>query len=196
MVKLFVTLYNWFHKWRMRNVRRSVEGLQGVDLSTLNKLDKLLPLLKEQLNLISDRDLRLVSRGDIYSISLPMFFLQYSFFSQWLRKSVATISLHGNVDGEGYINLTNEVHGYSTNAISVRITTWLPWNIMDGNGVDLSLFYGMVKEDITYVEKAMSTVTDPFFKNYYDQRFASALQDLLLVIYTINEMVAFYEWRR
>lgn len=196
MSKLFVTLYNWFHKWRMRNVRQKVEALKGVDLSTLTKLDKVLPLLKEQLNLISDRDLRLVSRGDIYSISLPMFFLQYSFFNQWLRKSVAIVKLHGNTDGEGYINLTNEVQGYTTNAINVRITSWLPWNIMDGKGVDLSLLYGMLKEDIAYIEKVMLTVTDPFFKNYYDQRFASALQDILLVVYTINEMVAFYEWRR
>ena len=181
----------------MRNARKAIDELRDIDVSTLNTLDKLLPVLKAQLELIGDGDLQLVNRGDIYSTKLPFFFLQYSLLTAWITTSCKIVRTVGNKDNEGYIDLTNNVSGYSTQPIHVRATVWLPWTVTHGEiGLDLSLFYGLVKDDIALIEHAMSTVTDPFFKNYYSERFASALQDVLLLVYTTNEMVAFYEWRR
>jgi hypothetical protein len=181
----------------MRKAKQILNELRDTDVSTLNTLDKILPLLKTQLKLINKSDLDLVNRGDIYSIKIPVYFLQHSFFNVWLRNAASTVNHLGNKDGAGYIDLTNEVSGYTTKPIDVRLTVWLPWTIANSeNGLDLNLFYGLVEDDLVVIETVMSTVTDPFFKNYYSQRFASALQDILLVVYTINEMVAFYEWRR
>ena len=197
MFKWYIRFYNWFHAYRMRKAKQILNELRDTDLSTLNTLDKILPLLKTQLKLINKSDLDLVNRGDIYSIKIPVYFLQHSFFNMWLRNAASTVNHLGNKDGAGYIDLTNEVSGYTTKPIDVRLTVWLPWTIADSEiGLDLNLFYGLVEDDLVAIETVMSTVTDPFFKNYYSQRFASALQDILLVVYTINEMVAFYEWRR
>ena len=197
MFKWYIRFYNWFHAYRMRKAKQILNELRDTDLSTLNTLDKILPLLKTQLKLINKSDLDLVNRGDIYSIKIPVYFLQHSFFNVWLRNAASTVNHLGNKDGAGYIDLTNEVSGYTTKPIDVRLTVWLPWTIADSEiGLDLNLFYGLVEDDLVAIETVMSTVTDPFFKNYYSQRFASALQDILLVVYTINEMVAFYEWRR
>lgn len=197
MFKWYIRFYNWFHAYRMRKAKQILNELRDTDLSTLNTLDKILPILKTQLKLISKPDLDSVKRGDIYSIKVPVYFLQHSFFSVWLRNATITVNHLGNKDGAGYIDLTNDVTGYTTKPIDVRLTVWLPWTIADSeNGLDLNLFYGLVEGDLVAIETVMSTVTDPFFKNYYSQRFASALQDILLVVYTINEMVAFYEWRR
>lgn len=197
MFKWYIRFYNWFHAYRMRKAKQILNELRDTDLSTLNTLDKILPLLKTQLKLINKSDLDLVNRGDIYSIKIPVYFLQHSFFNMWLRNAASTVNHLGNKDGAGYIDLTNEVSGYTTKPIDVRLTVWLPWTIANSeNGLDLNLFYGLVEDDLVAIETVMSTVTDPFFKNYYSQRFASALQDILLVVYTINEMVAFYEWRR
>ncbi len=197
MFKWYIRFYNWFHAYRMRKAKQILNELRDTDLSTLNTLDKILPLLKTQLKLINKSDLDLVNRGDIYSIKIPVYFLQHSFFNMWLRNAASTVNHLGNKDGAGYIDLTNEVSGYTTKPIDVRLTVWLPWTIANSeNGLDLNLFYGLVEDDLVVIETVMSTVTDPFFKNYYSQRFASALQDILLVVYTINEMVAFYEWRR
>ena len=197
MFKWYIRFYNWFHAYRMRKAKQILNELRDTDLSTLNTLDKILPLLKTQLKLINKSDLDLVNRGDIYSIKIPVYFLQHSFFNMWLRNAASTVKHLGNKDGAGYIDLTNEVSGYTTKPIDVRLTVWLPWTIADSEiGLDLNLFYGLVEDDLVAIETVMSTVTDPFFKNYYSQRFASALQDILLVVYTINEMVAFYEWRR
>ena len=197
MFKWYIRFYNWFHAYRMRKAKQILNELRDTDLSTLNTLDKILPLLKTQLKLINKSDLDLVNRGDIYSIKIPVYFLQHSFFNMWLRNAASTVKHLGNKDGAGYIDLTNEVSGYTTKPIDVRLTVWLPWAITNSeNGLDLNLFYGLVEDDLVAIETVMSTVTDPFFKNYYSQRFASALQDILLVVYTINEMVAFYEWRR
>lgn len=197
MFKWYIRFYNWFHAYRMRKAKQILNELRDTDVSTLNTLDKILPLLKTQLKLINKSDLDLVNRGDIYSIKIPVYFLQHSFFNMWLRNAVSTVNHLGNKDGAGYIDLTNEVSGYTTKPIDVRLTVWLPWAIANSeNGLDLNLFYGLVEADLVAIETVMSTVTDPFFKNYYSQRFASALQDILLVVYTINEMVAFYEWRR
>lgn len=197
MFKWYIRFYNWFHAYRMRKAKQILNELRDTDLSTLNTLDKILPLLKTQLKLINKSDLDLVNRGDIYSIKIPVYFLQHSFFNMWLRNAASTVNHLGNKDGAGYIDLTNEVSGYTTKPIDVRLTVWLPWAIANSeNGLDLNLFYGLVEDDLVVIETVMSTVTDPFFKNYYSQRFASALQDILLVVYTINEMVAFYEWRR
>lgn len=197
MFKWYIRFYNWFHAYRMRKAKQILNELRDTDVSTLNTLDKILPLLKTQLKLINKTDLDLVNRGDIYSIKIPVYFLQHSFFNMWLRNAASTVNHLGNKDGAGYIDLTNEVSGYTTKPIDVRLTVWLPWTIADSeNGLDLNLFYGLVEDDLVAIETVMSTVTDPFFKNYYSQRFASALQDILLVVYTINEMVAFYEWRR
>lgn len=197
MFKWYIRFYNWFHAYRMRKAKQILNELRDTDLSTLNTLDKILPLLKTQLKLINKSDLDLVNRGDIYSIKIPVYFLQHSFFNMWLRNAASTVNHLGNKDGAGYIDLTNEVSGYTTKPIDVRLTVWLPWAIANSeNGLDLNLFYGLVEDDLVAIETVMSTVTDPFFKNYYSQRFASALQDILLVVYTINEMVAFYEWRR
>lgn len=197
MFKWYIRFYNWFHAYRMRKAKQILNELRDTDLSTLNTLDKILPLLKTQLKLINKSDLDLVNRGDIYSIKVPVYFLQHSFFSVWLRNAASTVNHLGNKDGAGYIDLTNEVSGYTTKPIDVRLTVWLPGVIANSeNGLDLNLFYGLVEGDLVAIETVMSTVTDPFFKNYYSQRFASALQDILLVVYTINEMVAFYEWRR
>ena len=197
MFKWYIRFYNWFHAYRMRKAKQILNELRDTDVSTLNTLDKILPLLKTQLKLINKSDLDLVNRGDIYSIKIPVYFLQHSFFNVWLRNAASTVNHLGNKDGAGYIDLTNEVSGYTTKPIDVRLTVWLPWVIAKSeNGLDLNLFYGLVEDDLVAIETVMSTVTDPFFKNYYSQRFASALQDILLVVYTINEMVAFYEWRR
>lgn len=197
MFKWYIRFYNWFHAYRMRKAKQILNELRDTDVSTLNTLDKILPLLKTQLKLINKSDLDLVNRGDIYSIKIPVYFLQHSFFNMWLRNAASTVNHLGNKDGAGYIDLTNEVSGYTTKPIDVRLTVWLPWTIANSeNGLDLNLFYGLVEDDLVAIETVMSTVTDPFFKNYYSQRFASALQDILLVVYTINEMVAFYEWRR
>ncbi len=197
MFKWYIRFYNWFHAYRMRKAKQILNELRDTDVSTLNTLDKILPLLKTQLKLINKSDLDLVNRGDIYSIKIPVYFLQHSFFNMWLRNAASTVNHLGNKDGAGYIDLTNEVSGYTTKPIDVRLTVWLPWTIANSeNGLDLNLFYGLVEADLVAIETVMSTVTDPFFKNYYSQRFASALQDILLVVYTINEMVAFYEWRR
>ena len=197
MFKWYIRFYNWFHAYRMRKAKQILNELRDTDVSTLNTLDKILPLLKTQLKLINKTDLDLVNRGDIYSIKIPVYFLQHSFFNMWLRNAASTVNHLGNKDGAGYIDLTNEVSGYTTKPIDVRLTVWLPWAIANSeNGLDLNLFYGLVEDDLVVIETVMSTVTDPFFKNYYSQRFASALQDILLVVYTINEMVAFYEWRR
>ena len=197
MFKWYIRFYNWFHAYRMRKAKQILNELRDTDVSTLNTLDKILPLLKTQLKLINKSDLDLVNRGDIYSIKIPVYFLQHSFFNIWLRNAASTVNHLGNKDGAGYIDLTNEVSGYTTKPIDVRLTVWLPWVIAKSeNGLDLNLFYGLVEDDLVAIETVMSTVTDPFFKNYYSQRFASALQDILLVVYTINEMVAFYEWRR
>ena len=197
MFKWYIRFYNWFHAYRMRKAKQILNELRDTDVSTLNTLDKILPLLKTQLKLINKSDLDLVNRGDIYSIKIPVYFLQHSFFNMWLRNAASTVKHLGNKDGAGYIDLTNEVSGYTTKPIDVRLTVWLPWAIANSeNGLDLNLFYGLVEDDLVVIETVMSTVTDPFFKNYYSQRFASALQDILLVVYTINEMVAFYEWRR
>ena len=197
MFKWYIRFYNWFHAYRMRKAKQILNELRDTDLSTLNTLDKILPLLKTQLKLINKSDLDLVNRGDIYSIKIPVYFLQHSFFNVWLRNAASTVNHLGNKDGAGYIDLTNEVSGYTTKPIDVRLTVWLPWTIANSeNGLDLNLFYGLVEDDLVVIETVMSTVTDPFFKNYYSQRFASALQDILLVVYTINETVAFYEWRR
>lgn len=197
MFKWYIRVYNWFHAYRMRNVKLTLDELRGTDLSTLNTLDKLLPILKTQLKLISSRDLELVNRGDLYSIKTPVYFLQHTFYSMWLRYATIKITHIGNKQDTGYLDLNNEVSGYTTKPIEVRLTTWLPWAITEAeNGLDLNLFYGMVEDDIVAIETAMLAVTDPFFKNYYDKRLASALQDLLMIVYTINEMVAFYEWRR
>ncbi len=197
MFKWYIRFYNWFHAYRMRKAKQILNELRDTDVSTLNTLDKILPLLKTQLKLINKSDLDLVNRGDIYSIKIPVYFLQHSFFNVWLRNAASTVNHLGNKDGAGYIDLTNEVSGYTTKPIDVRLTVWLPWTIANSeNGLDLNLFYGLVEDDLVVIETVMSTVTDPFFKNYYSQRFASALQDILLVVYTINEMVAFYEWRR
>ena len=197
MFKWYIRFYNWFHAYRMRKAKQILNELRDTDVSTLNTLDKILPLLKTQLKLINKSDLDLVNRGDIYSIKIPVYFLQHSFFNMWLRNAASTVNHLGNKDGAGYIDLTNEVSGYTTKPIDVRLTVWLPWTIADSEiGLDLNLFYGLVEDDLVAIETVMSTVTDPFFKNYYSQRFASALQDILLVVYTINEMVAFYEWRR
>ena len=197
MFKWYIRFYNWFHAYRMRKAKQILNELRDTDVSTLNTLDKILPLLKTQLKLINKSDLDLVNRGDIYSIKIPVYFLQHSFFNVWLRNAASTVNHLGNKDGAGYIDLTNEVSGYTTKPIDVRLTVWLPWAIANSeNGLDLNLFYGLVEDDLVVIETVMSTVTDPFFKNYYSQRFASALQDILLVVYTINEMVAFYEWRR
>ena len=197
MFKWYIRIYNWFHAYRMRKAKQILNELRDTDVSTLNTLDKILPLLKTQLKLINKSDLDLVNRGDIYSIKIPVYFLQHSFFNMWLRNAASTVNHLGNKDGAGYIDLTNEVSGYTTKPIDVRLTVWLPWTIANSeNGLDLNLFYGLVEDDLVVIETVMSTVTDPFFKNYYSQRFASALQDILLVVYTINEMVAFYEWRR
>ena len=197
MFKWYIRFYNWFHAYRMRKAKQILNELRDTDVSTLNTLDKILPLLKTQLKLINKSDLDLVNRGDIYSIKIPVYFLQHSFFNMWLRNAASTVNHLGNKDGAGYIDLTNEVSGYTTKPIDVRLTVWLPWAIANSeNGLDLNLFYGLVEDDLVVIETVMSTVTDPFFKNYYSQRFASALQDILLVVYTINEMVAFYEWRR
>ncbi len=197
MFKWYIRFYNWFHAYRMRKAKQILNELRDTDLSTLNTLDKILQLLKTQLKLINKSDLDLVNRGDIYSIKIPVYFLQHSFFNMWLRNAASTVNHLGNKDGAGYIDLTNEVSGYTTKPIDVRLTVWLPWTIANSeNGLDLNLFYGLVEADLVVIETVMSTVTDPFFKNYYSQRFASALQDILLVVYTINEMVAFYEWRR
>lgn len=197
MFKWYIRFYNWFHAYRMRKAKQILNELRDTDVSTLNTLDKILPLLKTQLKLINKSDLDLVNRGDIYSIKIPVYFLQHSFFNMWLRNAASTVNHLGNKDGAGYIDLTNEVSGYTTKPIDVRLTVWLPWAIANSeNGLDLNLFYGLVEDDLVAIETVMSTVTDPFFKNYYSQRFASALQDILLVVYTINEMVAFYEWRR
>ena len=197
MFKWYIRFYNWFHAYRMRKAKQILNELRDTDVSTLNTLDKILPLLKTQLKLINKSDLDLVNRGDIYSIKIPVYFLQHSFFNMWLRNAASTVNHLGNKDGAGYIDLTNEVSGYTTKPIDVRLTVWLPWTITNSeNGLDLNLFYGLVEDDLVAIETVMSTVTDPFFKNYYSQRFASALQDILLVVYTINEMVAFYEWRR
>lgn len=197
MFKWYIRFYNWFHAYRMRKAKQILNELRDTDVSTLNTLDKILPLLKTQLKLINKSDLDLVNRGDIYSIKIPVYFLQHSFFNMWLRNAASTVNHLGNKDGAGYIDLTNEVSGYTTKPIDVRLTVWLPWTIANSeNGLDLNLFYGLVEDDLVVIETVMSTVTDPFFKNYYSQRFASALQDILLVVYTINEMVAFYEWRR
>ena len=197
MFKWYIRFYNWFHAYRMRKAKQILNELRDTDVSTLNTLDKILPLLKTQLKLINKSDLDLVNRGDIYSIKIPVYFLQHSFFNMWLRNAASTVYHLGNKDGAGYIDLTNEVSGYTTKPIDVRLTVWLPWTIADSEiGLDLNLFYGLVEDDLVVIETVMSTVTDPFFKNYYSQRFASALQDILLVVYTINEMVAFYEWRR
>ena len=197
MFKWYIRFYNWFHAYRMRKAKQILNELRDTDLSTLNTLDKILPLLKTQLKLINKSDLDLVNRGDIYSIKIPVYFLQHSFFNMWLRNAASTVNHLGNKDGAGYIDLTNEVSGYTTKPIDVRLTVWLPWVIANSeNGLDLNLFYGLVEDDLVAIETVMSTVTDPFFKNYYSQRCASALQDILLVVYTINEMVAFYEWRR
>ena len=196
MFKWYIRFYNWFHAYRMRKAKQILNELRDTDVSTLNTLDKILPLLKTQLKLINKSDLDLVNRGDIYSIKIPVYFLQHSFFNMWLRNAASTVNHLGNKDGAGYIDLTNEVSGYTTKPIDVRLTVWLPWTIANSeNGLDLNLFYGLVEDDLVVIETVMSTVTDPFFKNYYSQRFASALQDILLVVYTINEMVAFYEWR-
>ena len=197
MFKWYIRFYNWFHAYRMRKAKQILNELRDTDVSTLNTLDKILPLLKTQLKLINKSDLDLVNRGDIYSIKIPVYFLQHSFFNMWLRNAASTVNHLGNKDGAGYIDLTNDVTGYTTKPIDVRLTVWLPWAIANSeNGLDLNLFYGLVEDDLVAIETVMSTVTDPFFKNYYSQRFASALQDILLVVYTINEMVAFYEWRR
>ena len=197
MFKWYIRFYNWFHAYRMRKAKQILNELRDTDVSTLNTLDKILPLLKTQLKLINKSDLDLVNRGDIYSIKIPVYFLQHSFFNVWLRNAASTVNHLGNKDGAGYIDFTNEVSGYTTKPIDVRLTVWLPWTIADSEiGLDLNLFYGLVEDDLVAIEIVMSTVTDPFFKNYYSQRFASALQDILLVVYTINEMVAFYEWRR
>ena len=197
MFKWYIRFYNWFHAYRMRKAKQILNELRDTDLSTLNTLDKILPLLKTQLKLINKSDLDLVNRGDIYSIKIPVYFLQHSFFNMWLRNAASTVKHLGNKDGAGYIDLTNEVSGYTTKPIDVRLTVWLPWVIANSEiGLDLNLFYVLVEDDLVAIETVMSTVTDPFFKNYYSQRFASALQDILLVVYTINEMVAFYEWRR
>ncbi len=197
MFKWYIRFYNWFHAYRMRKAKQILNELRDTDVSTLNTLDKILPLLKTQLKLINKSDLDLVNRGDIYSIKIPVYFLQHSFFNVWLRNAASTVNHLGNKDGAGYIDLTNEVSGYTTKPIDVRLTVWLPGVIANSeNGLDLNLFYGLVEGDLVAIETVMSTVTDPFFKNYYSQRFASALQDILLVVYTINEMVAFYEWRR
>lgn len=197
MFKWYIRFYNWFHAYRMRKAKLALDELRDTELSTLNTLDKILPILKTQLKLISRYDLELVNRGDLYSIKLPMYFLQHMFFTMWLRDATIKVTHLGNKEDTGYIDLTNEVPGYTTKPIEVRLTTWLPWTITEAeNGLDLSLFYGMVEDDIFAIETAMLAVTDPFFKNYYDKRLASALQDLLMVVYTINEMVAFYEWRR
>ena len=75
MFKWYIRVYNWFHAYRMRNVKLTLDELRGTDLSTLNTLDKLLPILKTQLKLISSRDLELVNRGDLYSIKTPVYFL-------------------------------------------------------------------------------------------------------------------------
>lgn len=196
MSEWYIRLYNWFHKFRMRKQRKVLNELRDTDVSSLNSLDKLLPILKQQLDLLSDRDLQQIQGNDIYTIKVPVFFLQYDFFREWLKSSITKVSVLGNVEGKGYIDLDKTVTGYHTSATDMRISKWVPWQVIEETGIRLDLFYAIVRTDLAAMEKVMLTVTDPYFKNYYDQRFASALQDVLLVVYTINEMVAFYEWRR
>lgn len=197
MNKLYVYLYNKFYQWRMRNARAKLETLVDVEVSSYNTLEKILPVLKEQLELINPKYLRMVGSGDVAGLELPVYFLQYFFFTQWLRASLKTVSTKGNLDGKGYINLTNEVSGYSVTPLKVRVSLWLPYSVMNENGsVSIDLFYGMVRDDIANIELVMKSVTDPFFKSYYDQRFAASLQDVVYVAYAINHMVAFYEWKR
>lgn len=196
MSEWYIRLYNWFHKFRMRKQRKILNELRDTDVSSITSLDKMLPILKQQLDLLTERDLQQVQGNDIYTIHIPVFFLQYDFFREWLKASITKVSVLGNIDGKGYIDLDKTVPGYHTIATDMRISKWIPWQVIEETGIRLDLFYAIVKTDLAAIEKVMLTVTDPYFKNYYDQRFASALQDVLLVVYTINEMVAFYEWRR
>ncbi len=196
MREWYIRLYNWFHKFRMRKQRKILNELRDTDVSSITSLDKMLPILKQQLDLLTERDLQQVQGNDIYTIHIPVFFLQYDFFREWLKVSITKVSVLGNMDGKGYIDLDKTVPGYHTIATDMRISKWIPWQVIEETGIRLDLFYAIVKTDLAAIEKVMLTVTDPYFKNYYDQRFASALQDVLLVVYTINEMVAFYEWRR
>lgn len=196
MREWYIRLYNWFHKFRMRKQRKILNELRDTDVSSITSLDKMLPILKQQLDLLTERDLQQVQGNDIYTIHIPVFFLQYDFFREWLKASITKVSVLGNIDGKGYIDLDKTVPGYHTIATDMRISKWIPWQVIEETGIRLDLFYAIVKTDLVAIEKVMLTVTDPYFKNYYDQRFASALQDVLLVVYTINEMVAFYEWRR
>lgn len=192
----FVRLYNWFHKWRMRNQRMRIDSLRDIDLVSLNTLDKITPLLREQLSLISPRDLNMVNNNDLYQISVPVYFLQYYFYKEWLKSTMTTISTDGNKEGKGYINLDNKVPGYTKEALEVRLSNWIPIDVIETNGINLVKLYEQIGSDLNLIEKVMTSVSDPFFKNYYDKRLAIVLQDVLLVLYTINEMVAFYEWRR
>ncbi len=192
----FIRFYNWFHKYRMRKQRLVINSLRDVDIVTLDTLDKILPILKEQLTLINEADLRRVNHSDIYQIKVPVNFLQYDFFKQWLKNSLTKISVHRNNENHGYIDLNTSVTGWIRQPQDVRITVWIPWQLIDESGLQLDSFYNMVKDDIVTITKTISNVKDPYFKKYYEQRLASALQDILLIVYTINEMVAFYEWRR
>lgn len=192
----YIRFYNWFHKWRMRNARMRLDKLRDLEVATLNDLSKIIPVLRGQLSLIKPLDLSLVKQGDIYKISNPVHFLQYYFYREWLKNAISTMATSGNKEDTGYLDLNNTIPGYTTQVIDVRVSNWLPFEVIGNQGVDLVKFYTMVGHDLDVIEKAMTTMTDPFFKNYYSKKLAVVLQDLLIVIYSINDMVAFYEWRR
>lgn len=177
----------------MRKPRRILEIYRGTDVSSLNTLDKIIPVIREQIELAKGLNLYQVDPGDLYKISVPVYFANYKFLRTWMAESLHTINRYGNDQHTGYINTSNLTPGYSVNGADVRLLSWLEQNSHD---VDLAIFYGSINNMLRNIEEAMSKVNDEFFKNYYDQRLASALQDISMIIFTINEVIVFHEWRR
>lgn len=181
----------------MRKAQLVLNKLKNSSLDELDTLAKILPVIKEQLALIDSKHLSRVTRGDLFNIYLPVHFLRYPHYKTWLIKTIKIIRTDGNLQDKGYTPLDTSVEGYTLNARKQALLTWIPSIVIDAElYTDINLFYAMVIEDVNSMVKIIETVTDPFFKTYYDQKFALALQDSLLVIYTINELVAYYEWRR
>lgn len=194
MRKLIVYLYNLYYQWKMRNAISVILKQEAVDVTELNTLAKILPILKVHLDLIDNDQLNILSSDDLFSVIISTKFTQYSHFTQWLSQSLKTILKNGNIENTGYIDLDKSTKGYVKNPLAIHLLTWLPDSTLDEDGTHLNLFYAMVKQDINSIEKVMETVTDPYFNKYYDTKLATALQEILLVIYAVNRMVAFYEW--